>query len=61
MDRVRLETLSSILGEFKCYQALYSGINELINPKMGVISSFQDIIDSMDLIRSEDLEKYSPF
>lgn len=61
MNKVRSETLYSILEEFKCYQSLSSSIDELVNPKYGVISSFQDIIDSVDSLKSQDLEKYSPF
>lgn len=61
MNKVRSETLYSILDEFKCYPSLSSSIDELVNPKYGVISSFQDIIDSINALKSQDLEKYSPF
>lgn len=61
MSEIRSETLYSVLDEFKCYPSLAGGIDELANPKLGVISSFQDIIDAVNTLKKQDLEQYSPF
>ncbi len=58
---IRSETLTNIIDEFRCYPMFVESIDELVNPKMGVISSFQDIIDSIAVLKEQDLEKYSPF
>ena len=58
---IHSETLLNIIDEFRCYPMLAESIGELVNPKMGVISSFQEIIDSIAAWKEQDLEKYSPF
>ena len=61
MSKVRMETLVSIMDEFGCHESLRAGLDELIDPKMGVISSFQEIVDSTLKLREQDLGEVAPF
>lgn len=61
MPNIRRETLQAILDEFHGYTGLESSLDELIDPQMGLISGFQDMIDAITALKSVDLEEYSPF
>jgi hypothetical protein len=61
MTKIRKETLQAILDEFQGYPSLEGSIDELVDPKMGLISGFQNMVDAMKGLKSADLEDYSPF
>lgn len=61
MGAIRMQTLERIMDEFRCHESLRAGLQELIEPRMGVISGFQEIIDSAAELKSQDLGEITPF
>lgn len=58
---VRYDTLKAVFEEFGCYPELEPGIDELVDPKFGVISSFEDIIRAINTLKEQDFDEISPF
>lgn len=61
MSKVDRATLYAIIDEFYGYPCLAAGVDELINPQMGVISSFEDILSSINEIKACNIDAYTPF
>lgn len=61
MRKIQKETLETVLEEFQGYECLKDSIQELVDPEMGLISGFQDMINAVTGLKSSDLEKYTPF
>lgn len=55
------DTLKAVFEEFGCYPELAPGIDELVDPQFGVISSFEDIIRAVNTLKEQDLDETSPF
>lgn len=61
MAKIQKETLYKVLEEFQGCPGLKGSIDELIDPQMGIITGFQDMIDAITVLKSADLDEYSPF
>ena len=61
MSKIQKETLQAILNEFQGYPQLETSIDELVDPKMGLISGLQEMIDAVNGLKAANLEDYSPF
>ena len=61
MLEIQKETLQAVLEEFHGYPQLAESIDELVEPKMGLISGFQDMIDAVEELRNSALKDYGPF
>lgn len=60
MKKVSRELLAAMLEELQGYPELEQCLGELIDPEMGTVSGFQDIIDSIAQLRDLDLDEYDP-
>ncbi len=61
MNLIQRKTLVSILEELPAFNCLADGLEELVSPKYGVISGFQDLIHEIEAIRKIDLAEIEPF
>lgn len=55
MKTLRIETLLNIVDEFPSFTWDQTVLEELIDPKLGVITAFGEILDEIETILSLDL------
>ena len=55
MKTLRKETLLNIVEEFPSFGWNQSVLEELVDPKLGVITAFVDILDEIETLMSLDL------
>lgn len=60
MDRVRKSTIEGLTHELASHRWGEEEIDELVDPKMGVISSYQSLLDSLERLRQIDLGDTPP-
>lgn len=60
MDRIEKSTLQKLTSQLAAHRWREEEIDELVDPQMGVISSFQSLLDSLERLRQVDLEEISP-
>lgn len=60
MKKLQIETLQSIRDQLACYQWNDSELQELVDPKLGIITGFQDLLDQLDILRNVDLAEMPP-
>lgn len=60
MDRLKKETIEGLTRQLASFRWGDAEISELVAPKMGVITSFQDLLDNLDRLRRMDLGDTPP-
>lgn len=60
MDRLQKDTIDKMTRQLASFRWGEAEIRELVDPKMGVITSFQDLLDSLDRLRRVDLGDVPP-
>lgn len=60
MKKLQIETLRSIRDQLACYQWKDSELQELVDPKLGIITGFQDLLDQLEVLRKVDLAEIPP-
>lgn len=60
MRRVREETLTAVSEELACHPWREAEIADLVAPKYGVITGFQDLLDHLEELRALDLGLIPP-
>ena len=60
MKRLQKETLLGMRDQFGGYAWDDSEISELVDPKLGIITGFQALLDQLETLRKIDLESIPP-
>lgn len=60
MDRLQKETLEKLTRQLASFPWGDAEITELVEPRMGVITSFQGLLDSLERLRRIDLGDTPP-
>jgi len=60
MDRIQQSTLHRLCRELPAFDWQEPELAELVDPKLGVITGFQDFLDQMELLRRLDLGSTKP-
>lgn len=60
LNKLQLETLKGIRDQLATYRWSDSELVELVDPKLGIITGFQDLLDQLDILRQVDLEQIPP-
>ncbi len=60
MKRLKKETLIGIRDQFGGYAWDDAEISELVDPKLGIITGFQVLLDQLEVLRKIDLESIPP-
>ncbi|HOI82425.1 MAG TPA: hypothetical protein PLK59_09070 [Synergistales bacterium] len=60
MEPVNYQTLRSIMDQFPSYEELRGEIEELVAPRYGVISGFQEILEEIKVLQEIDLKEIDP-
>lgn len=60
MNRLRKQTLVSMLSEMASHQWSDTELDELVDPKLGIITGFQDVLDELESLRQLDLDGIPP-
>ena len=57
---IRLETIQSFQEVYSTYMFKNNDLNELVNPNLGVITGFNDLMDQLESLRLIDLGQTPP-
>ena len=60
MKKLKKETLVGIRDQFGGYAWNDAEISELVDPKLGIITGLQDMLDQLEVLRKVDLEAIPP-
>ena len=60
MKKLQKKTLSGLCGQLAAYPWKDEEIDELADPKLGIITGFQDLLNEIDLLRQIDLGALPP-
>ncbi|NNE63084.1 MAG: hypothetical protein HKN34_03290 [Gammaproteobacteria bacterium] len=60
MHKLQLETLKGMRDQLACYDWSDTELLELVDPKLGIITGFQDLLDQLDVLRQVDLDQVPP-
>ena len=60
MERLKRSTLVAMDRELAAFSWREVEIDELVTPKMGVITGFQDLLDQLERLRAMDLGATPP-
>jgi len=60
MRKLRKQTLIGMRDQLGGYTWNDAEIAELVNPKLGIITGFQDLLDELEELRKIDLEATPP-
>jgi len=60
MQKLDKETLLGIRDQLGSYAWDDSEIEELVDPKLGIITGFQELLDQLECLRKIDLESTPP-
>jgi len=60
MNKLTKSTITGICTEMTSHPWSEAEINELIDPKLGVITGFQDLLDELDALSRIDLGTLPP-
>lgn len=60
MKRLHKQTLLGIRDQFGSYAWDDAEIAELVDPQLGIITGFQELLDQLELLRKVDLESIPP-
>ena len=60
MKKVQQQTLIGMRDQLGGYAWQDAEISELIDPKLGIITGFQDLLDQLEVLRKIDLQALPP-
>jgi len=60
MNRLQQQTLLGIRDQFGSYAWDDAEISELVDPQLGIITGFQELLDQLELLRKVDLGSIPP-
>lgn len=60
MQKLDRQTLLGIRDQLGCYPFDDSEIDELVDPRLGIITGFQELLDQLEQLRQVDLEATPP-
>ncbi len=60
MKKLQIETLTGIRDQLASFAWDDTELNELIDPKLGIITGFQDLLDQLEILRQVDLGDTPP-
>ncbi len=60
MERLKEETLRAVSRQMACHAWSQEELAELVAPRFGIISGFQDLLDSLDRLKEVDLGLLPP-
>lgn len=60
MRKIQRQTLLGIRDQMGSYAWEDAEIDELVDPKLGIITGFQDLLDQLEQLRRIDLESIPP-
>jgi hypothetical protein len=60
MDKLRKATLIAMGGQLAAHRWSEDEIDELVAPRMGVITGFQELLDQIERLRAVDLGSTPP-
>lgn len=60
MKKLEQQTLIGIRDQFGGYAWDDAEISELVDPKLGIITGFQDLLEQLEELRRVDLESIPP-
>lgn len=60
MKKLDKKTLLGIRDQFGSYAWDDAEISELVDPKLGIITGFQELLDQLEVLRRIDLESTPP-
>ncbi len=60
MERLKEETLRAVSRELACHDWTRAELAELVAPRFGVITGFQDLLDALEQLRQLDLGLIPP-
>ena len=60
MKKLDKKTLLGIRDQFGSYAWDDAEISELVEPKLGIITGFQELLDQLEVLRKIDLESTPP-
>jgi hypothetical protein len=60
MEKLQKDTLTGICTQMASHSFTEAEINELIDPQMGIITGFQDLLNELEELRKIDLGTIAP-
>ena len=60
MHKIQRQTLLGIRDQLGSYAWEDAEIDELVDPKLGIITGFQDLLDQLEQLRKIDLDAIPP-
>ena len=60
MKKLQKQTLVGIRDQLASYDWKDDELSELVDPKLGIITGFQDLLDQLDILRRIDLGATPP-
>ncbi|MDH3389141.1 MAG: hypothetical protein OEN02_14685 [Gammaproteobacteria bacterium] len=60
MKRLQKQTLIGMRDQLGGYAWDDAEISELVDPRLGIITGFQDLLDQLEVLRKVDLESTPP-
>ncbi|MCP4429710.1 MAG: hypothetical protein GY806_01905 [Gammaproteobacteria bacterium] len=60
MKKLQIETLKGIRDQLAGYAWDDVELRELVDPKLGIITGFQDLLDQLEVLRRVDLGQIPP-
>jgi hypothetical protein len=60
MKKLDKQTLMGIRDQFGSYAWDDAEISELVDPQLGIITGFQELLDQLEVLRKIDLEAMPP-
>ncbi|AEV36353.1 hypothetical protein PSE_1843 [Pseudovibrio sp. FO-BEG1] len=60
MKKLKKETLVNLCDQLASHPWHYDEIEELVHPKLGVITGFQELLDQLEVLRKTDLGHTPP-
>lgn len=60
MQKLTKETLTGICAQMAAHGWSDAEISELVDPQLGIITGFQDLLDELDALRKVDLGTIPP-
>lgn len=60
MQKLKKETLTGICNQMASHDWSDAEIDELVDPKLGIITGFQELLDELEVLRKIDLGTIPP-
>ncbi len=60
MEKIQKQTLIGMRDQLGGYPWKDAEISELVDPRLGIITGFQDLLDQLEVLRRVDLQAIPP-